>query len=543
MSTAGSPGVHLPLPGDADLTQVPADPDPPKARLSFGQRVVEILPGLATWSIIIALVVLPTLVYPVVVVGMIVVLDLYWLVRSVIVTRGIRKTFHALKRERAIDWYQRCLDLPEASWTDADGAACDPREIYHAALIPTYTERYEVLQATLKAWDEAAYPGDRKIVAVITRTTDTHGTENIKLLQEEFAGRFAHFWHILDPLLPGIVVGKSAAMAFAGPVLYQHLEEVGLDMKKVIVTDLDSDFRVHPQWMARVTWDYCQDSGRDFRLYQPVPMFHNNLWRVPAAVHVLASSSTQWQMFLHTRPQRLVTFASYSMSMHLVHDVGYWDAHVIQEDSRFYWRCFFRYGERLVVRGVPLPFYGDCPRARTWGTTHVSQYNQIKRWAWGVSDVPFVFFNMLTHPEIPLRLRVYRFLLLVFNHLMWVAMPVLILFGASIPGQLAAISTWTGIRFIGPTDYSLTRLSDYLGYTITGILTFTLVNVAFLIAVDESLVPPRPPEWSRLRKLKSYVEILLYPIYGLAFSVIPALESQTRLMFGFYLEYRVTEKE
>jgi hypothetical protein len=64
-----------------------------------------------------------------------------------------------------------------------------------------------------------------------------------------------------------------------------------------------------------------------------------------------------------------------------------------------------------------------------------------------------------------------------------------------------------------------------------------------LIAVDEALVPPRPLEWSRLRKLKSYVEIFLYPIYGLLFSVIPALESQTRLMFGFYLEYRVTEKE
>ena len=543
MSSAGSPGAQLPVSANVEIEPVPADPDPPKARLNLGHRALEILPGLATWTVLLSLVVLPTLVYPSVVVGLIIVVDIYWFVRSVIVTRGIRRTYQALKREMATDWHQLCLELPEASWTDPDGTSYDPRDVYHAALVPTYTEKYEVLQATLQAWDAAAYPADRKIVAIITRTTDTDGIENVKRLQDEFAGRFAHFWHILDPLEPGIVVGKSAAMAYGGPVLYAHLEKAGLDMKRVIVTDLDSDFRVHPQWMGRVTWDYVQDRERDFRLYQPVPMFHNNLWRVPAAVHVLASSSTQWQMFLHTRPQRLVTFASYSMSMHLVHDVGYWDAHVIQEDSRFYWRCFFRYGERLLVRGVPLPFYGDCPRARTWGGTHVSQYNQIKRWAWGVSDVPFVFLNMLTHPEIPLRLKVYRFQLLVFNHLMWVAMPLLLLFGASIPGQLAAISTWTGIHFIGPTDYSLTRLSDYLGYTITGILTFTLVNVAFLIAVDESLVPPRPPEWSRLRKLKSYVEIFLYPIYGLLFSVIPALESQTRLMFGFYLEYRVTEKE
>ncbi len=67
--------------------------------------------------------------------------------------------------------------------------------------------------------------------------------------------------------------------------------------------------------------------------------------------------------------------------------------------------------------------------------------------------------------------------------------------------------------------------------------------MAFLIAVDEALVPPRPAEWSLPRRVKSYVEIFLYPIYGLVFSVIPALESQSRLMLGFYLEYRVTEKE
>ena len=543
MTMVGSPGADLPLPGGTDADQHPADPDPPKAHLSAGQRLLEILPGLATWTVIAGLVVLPTLVYPTIVVGAVIVIDVYWFIRSVLVTRGIRRTFRELRQEMAIDWYGRCLALPSTAWTDPDGENFDPRQIYHAALIPTYTERYEVLQATVAAWDAASYPADRKIVAIITRTTDVGGIENVRRLQEEFAGRFAHFWHIFDPLVPGIVVGKSAAMAYGGPVLEQHLAEVGLDPRRVIVTDLDSDFRVHGEWLARVTWAYSQDRGRDFSIYQPVPMFHNNLWRVPAAVHVLASSSTQWQMFLHTRPQRLVTFASYSMSMQLVRDVGYWDPHVIQEDSRFYWRAFFRYGGRLRVHGVPLPFYGDCPRARTWGTTHVSQYNQIKRWAWGVSDVPFVFLNMLTHREIPLWLRAYKFTLLVFNHLMWVAMPILLFFGASIPGQLAAVSTWTGIHFIGATDYSLTRMSDYLGYVIAGILTFTLVNVAFLIAVDEALVPPRPAEWSLPRRVKSYVEIFLYPIYGLVFSVIPALESQTRLMLGFYLEYRVTEKE
>jgi hypothetical protein len=94
-----------------------------------------------------------------------------------------------------------------------------------------------------------------------------------------------------------------------------------------------------------------------------------------------------------------------------------------------------------------------------------------------------------------------------------------------------------------PYDYSLTDLSVQLGLLSAGILTITLLNVAVLIAVDESLVPPRPKEWSIWRRVKSYGEVFLYPIFGLLFSVIPALEAQTRLMFGFYLEYRVTAKE
>jgi hypothetical protein len=150
---------------------------------------------------------------------------------------------------------------------------------------------------------------------------------------------------------------------------------------------------------------------------------------------------------------------------------------------------------------------------------------------------------MLTHPEIPLWLRLYRFMNLVFNHLMWVAMPLLLLFGASIPGDLAVLSQATGIHIVGAYDYSLTSTSDYLGFTSAMILTITLASVLVLIYVDEKLVPPRPKNWGLLLRAKSYVEVLLYPFFGLLFSVIPALESQTRLMMGFYLEYRVTEKE
>jgi hypothetical protein len=195
------------------------------------------------------------------------------------------------------------------------------------------------------------------------------------------------------------------------------------------------------------------------------------------------------------------------------------------------------------VKGVFLPIYGDCPRSKSYARTHASQYSQIRRWAWGVSDIPFVFLNILLHPEIPLRLRLHRFGLLVFNHFLWVSMPFVLLFGASIPGYFFFLSDFAGLRIPAPYDFSLTRAGPLLVLLSTGILTLTLINVGVLLAIEARLVPPRPSDWAAWKKIKSYVEVFFYPIFALIFSVIPALESQTRLMLGYYLEYRVTEKE
>ena len=59
---------------------------------------------------------------------------------------------------------------------------------------------------------------------------------------------------------------------------------------------------------------------------------------------------------------------------------------------------------------------------------------------------------------------------------------------------------------------------------------------AALIAVESRLNPPMPTEWHFWRRIWAYLQLATYPIVGLVFSVLPALESQTRLMLGRYLE-------
>src|SRR5437588_447583 len=225
----------------------------------------------------------------------------------------------------------------------------------------------------------------------------------------------------------------------------------------------------------------------------------------------------------------LVAFSSYTCTLEFVHEVGYWDKDVIPEDSRFYWKAFFRFGERFQMKSVWLPIYGDSPIGRDYAASHASQYNQIKRWAWGITDVPYVLQRLPKHPEIPLRLRLVRFLNLFLNHLNWIFLPVFLLFGASIP-------IWVS------TEFSITDLGEQLWIYSSLILSATTLTVVGLIWLEYKMLPPPPAEWNPVRRFLVFLQYFSYPVVGLVLSVLPALEAHTRLLLGKYLEYRVTEK-
>ncbi len=503
-----------------------ASPTPGRRR---AQRLLEVAPGALTWSILFAPV-LASLIFAQYVAYAIFALETYWVLRTFIVVVFIRRTYRRMKAAIKEDWWAKCVALPP------DPSRPSAAQIVHALLIPTYTEPYPILRETVKAIAEADYPTANKIVAIITRESDRAGWDNVRKLQEEFGPKLRAFFHIKDPLLPGIVVGKSAAMAYGGPALKRELDALGLDPQHVILTDLDSDFRVHRQYFSYVTYHYVLEPARLECIFQPIPMFHNNLWRVPTVVRVMASACTQWQMFLESRPDRMLAFSSYSMSLDLVAKVGYWDDDVIPEDSRFYWKAFFHTKGRMKMMPVFLPIFGDAPEASDQGfwpweraKTHANQYNQIKRWAWGVSDIPYVTLRLLDHPEIPLSLRMRRYSYMVFNHLTWTTMPVLLLFGAALPRLLQV-------------DWNLADHAESLAAIAFVLINIAFLNVAALILVERRINPPMPKRWSYPRKVWAYLQLASYPPVGLLFSVLPALEAQSRLMLGMYLEYKVTEK-
>jgi hypothetical protein len=505
--------------------QRPAPPAWEQALRQFGARSFEALPGAITWVMLFAPAWIPIIFRTrgaLFVAAVVLVFDAYWVLRAVTVVTGVYGTLVRMRRDMATDWLAKCR-------RDVTEGALDPLAYIHLSVIPTYTEPYHVLERTVQAIVDANYPDELKMIGVITRETDKPGWENVARLKEKFGSRVRGFYHIKDPLEPGIVIGKSAAMNWGGRWMVRVLTEEGYDLSKILITDLDSDYQVHRQYFAWISWHHVREALRDYTIWQPVPLFHNNIWEVPMAVRIMSASTSQWQMFLHSRPHRLVAFSSYTCSLDFVHKIGYWDKDVIPEDSRFYWKAFFTFGQKFSVKSVFLPIYGDSPNSRDYASTHTSQYNQIKRWAWGITDVPYVLARFFKHPEIPLLLRFRRFMNLFLNHLNWIFLPVLLMFGASVP-------LWASV------DFSLTDIGQQMWAASNLLLGVALSSVVFFLYFEIRMLPPKPAAWPLWRKGFVYVQYLFYPIVGLVMSVLPALEAHTRLLFGRYLEYRVTEK-
>src|SRR5207245_5515404 len=123
--------------------------------------------------------------------------------------------------------------------------------------------------------------------------------------------------------------------------------------------------------------------------------------------------------------------------------------------------------------------------------------------------------------------RARRYGYMIFNHLTWATLPLLLLFGAALPRLLSE-------------DWNLTLAADRLGLYAFILINIAFLNIAALILVERRINPPMPRGWGVPHRIWAYVRLGLYPIVGLLLRVLPALEAQPRLTPGRTRVSRVT---
>lgn len=401
-------------------------------------------------------------------------------------------------------------------------------DIHHLVIIPEWKEPIEVLDETIKKIYEQDYPLDHISVVLATESRDPQADSTAQILIDKYAQYFKHFWITKHPIVEGEVVGKSSNMAYAGKWAASQLEAEGYDLKKVTVTSCDADSLLPNQYFAYVTYKYITDTEREFHFYHGAIMYYENFWEVPFPIRMLVTFSSIWNLS-HLINASLLPLSTYTLSLDSVRRAGWWSVDVIPEDFHIFFKTFFALGPKVKVIPIFLPIYSSAPQSSTYWKTIQSQYSQMKRWAWGISDDQFIIRESFTHKEIPLLDKITNIFRPLEEHITWPVNWFLITIGANLPPLFNK-------------DFAKTNLGYRLPTIAQVILTICL-GALFTIIIVETRVRPKPrTPWPWWKKPMLLIQWFTLPFVTLFLSALPGLDAHTRLLLGKRLEYKVTEK-
>lgn len=544
-------------------------------------RLLEIIPGSITWLTIIGPVVL-SLFVPVVVAYFIIAFDLYWTFKSFHLGYNLISGYRRLHRSERTDWTARLewLENPAAQLAVCEeklqqvidghpliqrrwigryrysprtyrkyrGLVADrnelqelveqqqmilsPHTLINVVIIATYNESKAVLESSIKALTHTAYPAERLVLVL---AYEERGGERVEQNAHDLIAEYRYFFRYAVAIKHpdgqvGEVRGKGANISYAGRLLAEWVAGESIDPQDVIVTTFDSDHRPGHYYFSLLTYLYATDPNRTRKSFQPIPMFYNNIWDAPAPMRVIAAGNSFWLLMETMRPNRLRNFAAHAQSLQALIHTDFWSVTTIVEDGHQYWRTYFTYeGDHHVVP-VYAPVYQDAVLADTYWKTFKVQYIQLRRWAWGVSDFPFVVRSAIRHKHIPWRDKLLQLGRLSEGHFSWATASLLITF------PIAQLPLYLNHKF------SQQALAHQLPVITSYILRVALVGALITIYLSLISLPPRPPRYRRTKLLGMLLQWILLPVTALIFSSFAAIDAQTRLMLGKPLEFYVTEK-
>lgn len=486
------------------------------------RRFFEILPGVLSWGTLIGLAIASFWI-PFWVAIFIILYDLYILIRAIYMSIHLLYAYRQLSRERAVNWLERCAQVEgHMPWTD----------VQHVIILPTYNESITVLRTSLQSLATTTFPKDRlHIVVGFEERAGAAARERAELLTKEFGHHFKTFLTTFHPDgLPGEARVKSANASWAIKQLEPLLAHQGITVPQVLVSNFDSDTVADPHYFAQLTYVFLTTHDPYHASYQPLPMYNNNIWDAPAFSRIIATGSTFWQMIESTRPERLVTFSSHSMTLKALQEVGYWQPNIISEDSRIFWQAFLHYDGQYRTQPLSTTVSMDAALADDWWRTFKNQYKQNRRWAWGIENFPYLAEGFLHNPRISLWTKARYLFLILEGHHSWATTAI-----------LTAGLGWLPILF-GGTEFHTTVLSYRLPFVARTIMSLAMFGLVISTTLSFLLLPPRPANYSRWRYAGFALQWALVPVLATILSAFPALDAETRLMVGRDLQFNVMEK-
>jgi len=486
-------------------------------------RFFEILPGFLVWlTFILAIAV--SLIKPLWAIYFIVVFDTYWLIRAYYLTVYLLNSWLKFKKELKINWLVKLNELKDL----------DYQEYYHLVFLPTYGESFEVIDKTFSALSKIDYPKRQLIVILAGEERDRSNFLQIAdRITEKYQHQFFKFLITLHPQdLPNEMPGKGSNLNYAGHEAKKLIDQLRIPYEKVIVSSFDIDTQVYPQYFSNLTFKYLTHPNPTHASFQPLALYHNNIWESDPITRVVANSTTFWLLTDLARSERLFTFSSHSMSFKALVEVGFWQKDIVSEDSRIFLQCLFHYDGDYKVEPIYMPVSMNTVYMGNFWQSLINQYKQMRRWAWGVEHLPYMMKEFKKHPQMPKKRKFYYFWNQAEGTYSWATAPILIFVLGRLPLVFADKAVQTSV------------VSQNAPIILEWLMNIAMLGLIINAIISTIVLPQKPANKSWLYYPIMIIQWILFPITMIFFGSMPATDAQTRLMLGgkFKLNFWVTEK-
>lgn len=530
----------------------------PLGKRTFKYRFFEMLPALLSYGTICLPVVL-SLINPLYAAIFIIGFIIMWFVKAIGIVYRTIQGYRSLGFAKGVDWQKRLNDLQdphrafktveqtlqkdewqlERHYRNLRSIVANPQEylrpseVLNVVIIALYNESLDVVEPTLEALFKSTYNTTRLILIIAYEERGPSETHKLAMqLARKYAQHCQHSAAVMHPNnIPDEVRGKGGNITYAGRYAQEYLKRQHIDSKNVVVTTLDCDNRVHPLYLSYLTYEYIVHSNRDRLAFQPIALYLNNIWDVPAPMRVLATGNSFWTIINSMRPHMLRNFAAHSQGMASLDHTNLWSTRTIVEDGHQYWRSYFAFDGDYEVVPIYVPIYQDAVLADTYLKTIKAQFLQLQRWAYGASDIAYIADKGFRRDRtVPFGSFFGRFLRLLDSHVSWAIAPILITLGAWAPLLINVESSRSIIAHELPLIASQIQTIAMFGLFITIFLSF-------------KMLPPRPERYKRRRNILMLAQWLMMPVVSICYGSAAAFYSQTRLLIGKYLDrFDVTVK-
>lgn len=499
----------------ADTTPIP-----------LSERILDAIPGALAWGSLL-LVIWGAIYEPLLMMTGAAVLAMYssgrFALAGVAAFIGLRRIRHT----ESIDWQREYRKL-------ADETSIPLEDVHHIVIIPNYKETLNTLRRTLDRLAEQHRAAEAVTVVLAMESGEQEAIDKGEILKAEYSRLFANFFVPVHPKgLHNEIQCKSANQAWAARWAKRQLvDEMGMNIHHIVVTTMDADTMWHPKYLEVLAVKFATDDKRHSAFWQAPIRYHGNVWQINPFMRLLHAYSSAWELAYLAGPWwKALPMSSYSMSLKLLDNTGYWDSDVIADEWHMFIKAYFKREGELVLRPIFLPFLANATAGNNIWRSLLNRYRQTLRHAWGAKEIGYTIAQMTEHPYVDKR-DGYRLLFRVaHDNLLAGAGWVIITLGTQLPAILHP-------QLIAENARSAPFLLLQASFALVLLLTL------FIFVMDVKIRPPRSADLPKTRKerIQSLLSVPMLPTLTLVCVAFPVIQAQTQLMMGIPLHFKVTPK-